>query len=380
MPQGASRLAPPARPAHIPVMADQQPTTRTQRKANAIVAVVLVLFGLWLISTFVPALLWAAVIAIAIDPLYTRAERRWPRLQSAVLPGMATLLIAALVLAPLALAVVEAAREAGMALAWVEQARANGLPEPAWLSHLPFQAEVARWWHDNLATPEAAGQQFHRFRSSVLLEKSQLLGRGLIHRSVVFAFTLVALFFLLRDRDLFVAQVDRASARLLGPSGKRLGTQVIRSVRGTIDGLVLVGIGEGAVMAVVYLASGVPHPLLLGMFTAIAAMIPFGAAVLFGIAAVLLVGQGAVGWAIGVFVVGLVVVGIADHFVRPALIGGSTALPFLWVLVGILGGVESLGLLGLFVGPATMAALILLWRDYLARPMPETAVNGPGPT
>ena len=46
------------------------------------------------------------------------------------------------------------------------------------------------------------------------------------------------------------------------------------------------------------------------------------------------------------------------------LIGGATKLPFLWVLLGILGGVETFGLLGLFLGPAIMAALILLWRDW----------------
>jgi predicted PurR-regulated permease PerM len=54
----------------------------------------------------------------------------------------------------------------------------------------------------------------------------------------------------------------------------------------------------------------------------------------------------------------------ADHFVRPVLIGGATRLPFIWVLLGILGGVESFGLLGLFLGPAIMAALILLWREW----------------
>ena len=61
----------------------------------------------------------------------------------------------------------------------------------------------------------------------------------------------------------------------------------------------------------------------------------------------------------------MVVVGIADHFIRPALIGSATRLPFLWVLIGILGGVEVLGLLGLFVGPATMAVLMMFWRDFL---------------
>ena len=56
---------------------------------------------------------------------------------------------------------------------------------------------------------------------------------------------------------------------------------------------------------------------------------------------------------------------VADHFVRPILIGGATRLPFLWVLIGILGGVETLGLLGLFVGPATMAVLVMLWRELV---------------
>jgi predicted PurR-regulated permease PerM len=46
------------------------------------------------------------------------------------------------------------------------------------------------------------------------------------------------------------------------------------------------------------------------------------------------------------------------------LIGGATRLPFLWVLIGILGGVETLGLLGLFIGPATMAVLMMLWREF----------------
>jgi len=46
------------------------------------------------------------------------------------------------------------------------------------------------------------------------------------------------------------------------------------------------------------------------------------------------------------------------------LIGSATKLPFIWVLFGILGGVTTWGLLGLFLGPAIMAALILLWREW----------------
>ena len=73
-----------------------------------------------------------------------------------------------------------------------------------------------------------------------------------------------------------------------------------------------------------------------------------------------------------VVAVGLAVTFTADHFVRPVLIGGATQLPFIWVLLGILGGVEVWGLIGLFVGPAIMAALILLWREYTDQPHPSS--------
>jgi predicted PurR-regulated permease PerM len=319
--------------------------TRAHGIAKASLGVLLALFGIWISATFIPSLIWAVVIAVAIDPLYARAEARWPGGRRAWLPLIATVLIALLVLAPLTIGVIEAAREARTVIAWLADARANGLAQPDWVQHMPFANEISGWWQNNLATPEGTALQLDRVKGSLLGGNSAIAGRNLIHRSVVFAFTLMALFFLLRERDNFVVQLQAAGRRLLGSCGDRIGAQLIRSVRGTIDGLVLVGIGEGAVMAVVYLISGVPHPFLLGLLTAVAAMIPFGAALLFGIASLMLIGQ--------------------DHFVRPLLIGGSTRLPFLWVLVGILGGVESLGLLGLFVGPATMATLIMLWRDYI---------------
>ncbi len=338
---------------------------RAQGIAKALLAVLLTLFGIWISATFIPSLIWAAIIAIAIDPLYERLDRRWPGGSRTWLPASATILIAVLVLAPLTIGVVEAAREARVVIAWLADARANGLAEPAWVQHMPFAQEISGWWQTNLSTPEGTALQLDRVQGSLLGGNSAIVGRNLIHRSVVFAFTLLALFFLLRERNEVDRQLRAAGRRLFGPSGDRMGEQLVRSVRGTIDGLVLVGIGEGAVMAVVYLVSGVPHPLLLGLLTAVAAMIPFGAALMFAIAALMLIAQSAVGWAVAVFVIGMVVVGIADHFIRPFLIGGSTRLPFLWVLVGILGGVESLGLLGLFVGPATMATLIMLWRDYV---------------
>jgi predicted PurR-regulated permease PerM len=301
-----------------------------------------------------------------------RLRHRWPATASRVaIPALLTLLVALAILVPLVIGIAQAAREVRAVATWVTAAQLNGLPVPPWVDNLPVARDaVVRWWKENLLTPQGATLQFEHLRHSALAADTRFIGSNVLRRLITLAFTLLALFFLLRDRDSLIAQLRRAGDRLLGPSGERVGHQAILSIRGTIDGLVLVGIGEGAAMAVAYVGLGVPNPLLLGGLTAIAAMIPFGAAVVLAIAAALLLAQGSVGGAIAVIVIGMIVVGIADHFVRPILIGGATRLPFLWVLIGILGGVETFGLLGLFVGPATMAVLIMLWREFIEGPAP----------
>jgi predicted PurR-regulated permease PerM len=95
-------------------------------------------------------------------------------------------------------------------------------------------------------------------------------------------------------------------------------------------------------------------------------MIPFAAPIAFGVVAILLATQGALVAAIVVAAIGLIVLFIADHFVRPVIIGEGARLPFLWVLLGILGGVETFGLVGIFLGPALMAALVSIWRNWSA--------------
>jgi predicted PurR-regulated permease PerM len=351
---------------------EPEPAAPRTRIARAILAALLGLLGLWIVHRFLPALVWAAIIAIAFDPLVSRLEAKSRRPRPNLIAFALTLGFALLVLVPLVFGITQAAAEARDVAGWIAAAREHGLPPPDWLAKLPFgRDEATHWWQANLATPAIASEHFHTL-GATWLHQSGAIGANLLHRLVIFAFTLLALFFLIRDRRTLVDQCRIVSDRLLGPAGERIAHQAVLSVRGTIDGLVLVGLGEGAVMAVVYLAFGVPHPLLLGMATGIAAMIPFGAAVMFTIAALLLIGKGSVAAAVAVVVIGLVVVGIADHFLRPALIGSATRLPFLWVLIGILGGVESLGLLGLFVGPATMAVLVMLWREFVSGGAPKS--------
>jgi predicted PurR-regulated permease PerM len=79
-----------------------------------------------------------------------------------------------------------------------------------------------------------------------------------------------------------------------------------------------------------------------------------------------LVAQGHAAPAASLFIYGMILTMITDNYVRPALIGGAVKLPFLWTLLGIFAGMESLGFLGLFLGPTLMAVLMSLWRDWIA--------------
>jgi predicted PurR-regulated permease PerM len=241
----------------------------------------------------------------------------------------------------------------------------DGLPAPDFLQHLPYGAKLTSLWQAKLSQPGQASALGGGALKGGAGKAAAMLGKQAVHRLVLLGFMLLGLFFLLRDADGVVAELRVASRRAFGAAGEDVGKQIINSVHGTVNGLVLVGLGEGVILGIAYYIAGVPHPTLFGLLTVILAMVPFGAAIAIGAAGLVLLASGSTVAAIVVISLGAVVTFVADHFIRPALIGGATRLPFIWVLLGILGGISTWGLVGLFVGPAIMAALILLWREWV---------------
>lgn len=365
---------------------DTEPTAgrpvpqRMQRNARLALVVLLLGLGLWTVRNFLPALIWAAILAVAIWPLYEHARARSsPGRHGIALPALFTLAVAVIFGLPFILLAVQAGREAHDLLLLFRRATTSGVAVPEWVSHLPFGAEsVTAWWRDNLSSPVPTAAFLRRVDQGSMLLLTRQFGAEIARRTVTFFFMLMTFFFLLRDGDGIVRDLLNASNKLFGARGERIARQMVSSIHGTVDGLVLVGIGEGILMGIAYVLAGAPHPTLLGGLTAVAAMIPFAVFVVFAIVGMLLLAQGSVIGAIVIIVLGTVVVLLADHLVRPALIGGATRLPFLWVLFGILGGVETWGVVGLFIGPALMAALVMLWREFLEA-APAAAETSPGP-
>src|SRR5579859_3174942 len=247
-------------------------------RQTAIIVLVLVLtgLGLYTLRPFLSALVWASIFAIALGPLYRRAiERFGTGRHNILLPFAFTLGVALLFIAPLTLVGIQMAHETHNATEWLRDVEANGVPVPDAVENLPFmRGTVEEWWKQNLADPGSARELVQRLTRGHAADVSRMIVLQLVRRLTLFAFTLLTLFFLFRNGEAVTRQIRRAAVRLFGPGGERVGLRMVESVHGTVDGLVLVGLGVGVLLGIVYILAGVPQPALFGMVTAVAAMIP----------------------------------------------------------------------------------------------------------
>ena len=343
----------------------------SRRMARTVLSVLLVCLVLYVSSDFLTPLAWAAVIAMTTWPLYARFAGLFARRSTVLAPLLFTLAVGILLFVPVALAAHKFGQESERIVQWVTQLRESGVPVPGWLVQMPLAGDyVAQWWSTNLADPKGASALLGNINQDTAAQWTRAFGGQLLHRLLHFFIALVALFFLLRDGPWIAGRVLDTADRLLGDPGERLASKMVEAVRGTVMGTVVVAVVEGLLIGVAYVIAGVPNALLFTILTISFAMLPLGAWIAFTAASILLVLQGGTVFAaIAVFGFGATVMLIGDHFFWPTLVGNAARLPFLLALIGIFGGLQVFGLLGLFIGPVFMAALLTIWREWIVGPV-----------
>jgi predicted PurR-regulated permease PerM len=340
---------------------------RTRVVSRTILATILVLLALWIAQDFLAPLGWAIVIAIACWPIYLRFAKLFSNSRGTTLaPLLFTALVGLLLFFPVGLAVHQVSQE-GQAIAQsISEYRRNGIPVPNWLHKVPAVGEhVTRWWQVNLSDAKAAGEWIGATDTKNDAAVTRAIGAQVLHRMFLFVVSLIALFGLLRHGPWIANRVLEVADRLLGDPGERLASKMVDAVRGTVNGTMTVAVVEGGLIGIAYLIAGLPNALLFTLLTMAFAMLPFGAWAVFTTGSILLALQGSVVAAFGVFSFGAVVMLIGDTFVWPKLVGNAARLPFLVALIGIFGGLQTIGLIGLFLGPVVMAALLTVWREWI---------------
>jgi predicted PurR-regulated permease PerM len=322
---------------------------------------------LWLLHGLLVPIVWAGLIAIATWPLHDRLRARLGTRAESLSAVLLTGAVIVFLLVPLGYLFYRGLRELPALVGLWTASREQGLPMPGWLAGLPgIGVWAAREWQQTLGEPGALAAYLHDVVGGVDLAAGRSVVAAVGRHAMALFFCVVVLFFLYLGGDTLAAQIDAVLARHLGPPGLRTRGLAVRAVRGAVNGLVLVGLGVALVMSVAYAVAGVPHAAALGLATGLLGMVPFGAMVVLAGVVVFLLASGATTAAIALGAFGAVAVFVADHFVRPALMAGGGRLPLVLALLGIVGGLETFGVLGLFLGPTLLAVMVAVWHELAA--------------
>ncbi|WP_102960865.1 AI-2E family transporter [Mangrovicella endophytica] len=332
---------------------------------------------------FLVPVLAALVIGFASWPLLRRLRSVLGGRRT-LAAAVALLIIIAFLVIPLSLAVSYAVQEVRLWFSWALEVNRHGEPAPSWIVDLPLAGEwLSQRWNETLGQPGALGEvvQFVSGENIGNIYRIALAaGSGAFNFLLGLLFLLIALFFVYRDGDSFAAQIDRLGERILPLQWRSFSRVVPETISATVTGMGLIAIGEGVVLGVAYWIAGVPSPVTLGVLTGIMALVPGGAPLAFTCVSLYLVGSGATLAGIGLFTWGAVELFIVDKTLRPRLVGGPIKLPFLPTFFGLVGGVKTMGLLGLFIGPVLMALIVAIWREWMRElKVTEPLVEQPAP-
>jgi predicted PurR-regulated permease PerM len=321
----------------------------------------LLALSLWVLSPFLAATVWATMIVVATWPWLIALERLAVAVMSV---GMLLLLVA-----PLWWAITTIADRSEQLTSFWKTLMDNGIPAPPdWVEAIPYVGEkIATAWQ-GFIDGGASGLLDHitPYASSTgrwLLSQFGGLGGMLIQ----FLLVVVIAAILYASGEAAAAMARAFGKRLAGERGEDaivLAGQAIRAVALGVGVTALVQTVLGGLGLVI---AGVPFAAVLSAAMLMLCIAQAGPSLVLFPAVAWMYWEGDMGWATFLLVWSLVVVSL-DNFLRPMLIKRGADLPLLLIFAGVIGGLLSFGLIGIFVGPVALAVTYTLLRAWMAEP------------
>ncbi len=317
---------------------------------------------------FLSGILWAAVLAVALWPLWRKVRERAGKRQN-LAAGLFSLAVALVVLLPAVLLGTALVNQAsGAAVAIRQKLRASDVHSWNDVLAIPGVDHALGWVRDtaglSMSDIQEKTAELAATVSSFLAAVSGAVVRSFLDTLVTFVLTLFLLFFLLRDGE----EMVEALADLI-PIEDAERRRIVRSLGGMLEaifkGSLLCAIVQGASGGLAWAVAGLPSSILAGVAMGVLSLLPVGGtAIVWAPGLVVLFVQGRTGVAIAfllwnVFVTSL----LADNVLKPLLIGKKDSdLSTLLVFLGVFGGITAFGILGVFVGPMALAVGLMCVR------------------
>lgn len=314
------------------------------------------------LQSFLLPIIWAAVISITTWPTHRKILACLGNRQD-LAALVSTLLVAFTLVGPMIALVVFVVEDAQTLTTFLIRANREGAPPPTWLAGLPLAGQyVMPLWEEYLGRPDQLSHLMTE-RLDAIQDFIQSALVGVASRAAMLFFALWILYFFYSDGEKLLVKTNFVGFKWLRNRWPSYAYHIPSAVRSAVNGLVIVGLGEGLIIGLMLNFAGVHSAMLLGMVIAAVSLVPLLGPLLLAVIGVILFAQGAAMTGIAVFAVGTTILMLADYLVRPRLIQGSTELPFLAILFGIFGGIASMGILGLIIGPVILVLFLVLLRE-----------------
>ncbi len=325
-----------------------------------IAALAIVVIGaVKVLAPFAVAILWALILGSATWPAYRwmrRAFGRWTNLAALAMTAALVLLV----VIPVALLGLAMVREIEPAISALEEWSAREGELPRWVDAVPGAREQLEPWLERIRDPVTRDAWL---RQAVLpAEKLVRWSRNILKQVAMVLLTIFTLFFVYRDGEQMVGETRDLLDRIAGGGALPLLLSVRETVRAVFFGWLLTAAAQGVVSMFGYWMVGLHAPVLLGIATGLAAVIPFGVGLVWIPATASLVLAGEYGPALFLAAWSVGVVSVIDNFLRPLFISGPAKVPFILVFFGVTGGLIVFGFIGLVLGPVFLAVLLVLVR------------------
>src|SRR5262245_2175073 len=332
--------------------------------------------SLWILRPFLPAIIWAAMLAIATWPLLRTLQARLGGSRVLAVSIM-TLCILVVFVVPFWLAIGTIVRHSAEMIDWAERLATSGLPPPpGWLETLPLVGSslVDAWRdlaNDDMRELVEKGRPYAGDVTRWFVAAMGSFGAVLVQFLLTVAVT--ALLYA-RGEDAAVT-TRRFGARLAGARGEQAVVLAGQAARGVALGVVVTAFMQAAIGAFGLFVAGVPFASILSAVMFMLCIAQLGPGLVLIPAVIWLFATGATAAGIALAAISVVAVTM-DNFVRPMLIRRGVHLPLLLILAGVVGGLIAFGLIGIFLGPMILAVSYTLFRAWLAEadePRPRAA-------
>jgi predicted PurR-regulated permease PerM len=350
------------------MMKNQQ---RIEQIAGVALAIAIIVGCGFVLRPFVLPILWAAILCLATWPLYELLLKWFGGRRNLAAVLMALLLLLILFI-PFFMVGLTFAGNIRSVMQWFELHQQTGLPPPPeWIGRIPLVGgRISDYWSTLAQSAEPILNRltpWFKEAGAWLLRHSLYFANGILQ----LALSVLLAFFLYRDGEGIMAGLREVVERISGDYAQRMIDVVKVTVRSVVYGVLGTALVQGVLAGIGFFIAGVPSPIFLGLLTFFLGFIPLGPPIIWIGAAIWLFSKGHAGWGIFMVFYGFFVISSVDNFVRPYIISRGSTLPFIVMLIGVIGGIATFGFIGIFIGPTLLTVGYSLTKEILSNRSPE---------